>query len=109
MDVYAVLNDPIIETTPSFLGRLYWPYLTFNALEATAWIVIAIIIVVRMIRFGRSFWESAYAFSFLLFGLSDVIEIQGTTLLLLLFKLACLAAIFGIRPHSLTRHGGRVF
>jgi hypothetical protein len=33
----------------------------------------------------------------------------GTTLMLLLFKLACLAAILGLRSQWLAKHGGRLF
>ena len=49
-------------------------YHYFNLFEAMAWILLAILVLVRYLHRRSSTWEIAYAFAFLLFGLSDIRE-----------------------------------
>ncbi len=104
--MYDVLNFPLINTANDTLGSYRTPYVVFNSIEAAVWVLIAAWILVRWARRGKSKLELLYALSFVLFGLSDVIETFGLTLLLLLMKAACLLAIIGFRAAVLPTYPG---
>lgn len=93
MDLYAILDYRLIDTASPVMADYNWVYLPFNAVEALIWFGCA----------GRVAWHhrqtaprgavAAQAAAFVLFGLSDVMELWATTPLLLLFKLAVLLAL----------------
>ena len=108
MSLRDLLDLRLIDPQGDALGAYRSPYLVFNGVEAAIWLGCGIFVAVRAVRAGITGRELAYAGSFALFALSDAIEMQGTTPLLLLFKLACLLAIVGFRREALARHGGRL-
>ncbi len=108
-DAYAILNHLLIDPRGNTLGVIRWPYLIFNAVEALCWLGISLAILVRFGKHRKTKAELAYALSFFAFGLSDVIETSGTTLLLLLFKGACLLAILSYRRNIMPLYGTKRF
>jgi hypothetical protein len=96
-DLYQVCNFLLINTRDDSLGAVKWPYLIFNAGGAVCWLGVAVAILRRHLKFRKSKSEVGYMLAFMAFGLSDFIETSGTTLLLLLFKGACLLAILACR------------
>ena len=92
-DLYAFMDWKLIDTASPWIADYNWLYLPFNALEALAWLVCAVVTWRRHRhrRPARVVWFQVLAFA--LFGLSDVIELSGTTPLLLLFKLALIIAL----------------
>jgi hypothetical protein len=69
----------------------------WDAVAAVCWLGVAVAILRRHLKFRKSKSEVGYMLAFMAFGLSDFIETSGTTLLLLLFKGACLLAILACR------------
>ena len=91
--MWDILNHPLIDTSSPLLEGYWWFYVPFNTAEAAAWFGFAVFILGRYIRHRKSWYELLYAASFVLFGITGVIETHSTTLWLLGFKGACLLAI----------------
>ena len=107
MNPYRLYNLMLIETDfPNVQGGM-WVYVAFNFVEALAWHAFAIFVLYRFLRRRKTRVELLYAFSFLLFGLSDLIEMGGLSVGLLLFKGACIAAILAARQHVLHFYPGK--
>lgn len=87
----------IVETGwPAIEGGM-WIYVGFNFAEALAWLAFAAFVICRWIRNRKTRYEWVYAGSFLLFGVSDLLEMAGLTVGLLLFKAGVLLAIISSR------------
>lgn len=108
-DAYTLLNRLLIDPRDESLEVFRWPYLVFNAVEALCWLGIAMAIFFRFLKYRKTNAELAYALSFLAFGLDEVIETSGTSLLLRLFKGACLMAILGFRQFIRPLYAARWF
>ncbi|MEM7395135.1 MAG: hypothetical protein AAF492_22615 [Verrucomicrobiota bacterium] len=102
--MYAFLNRKIVETDFPKIQGYDWFYIPFNALEAAIWFGLCAYVLGRYGRHRTSRYEPLYALSFFAFGCSDVIELYGTTVLLLLFKGACLVAILMSRKVVLAHY-----
>ena len=109
MNLYDIVNYTVIDTQNGSLGLYQIPYVVFNTTEALIWLYVAVAILVRYLRHGKDKIEILYFLSFLAFALSDVIETSGTTLLLLLFKGACILAIIGYRRKILMQYGSKYY
>lgn len=110
-DIYQIadqLNQLLINPRDDSLGRIRIPYLIFNSVEALCWLVVAVAIFWRYWKHRKSSSEIGYSMAFLAFALSDMIETSGTTLMLLLFKGACLLAIHGYRSWIRPLYGSRL-
>jgi hypothetical protein len=93
IDIYQILNFKILDTSWPIMQEYNWVYQPFNAIEAAIWLGY---IPRTIIKYGKSAPRSIIALqciSFLLFSLSDVIEISSTSVLLILFKAAVLIAL----------------
>lgn len=75
----------------------------FNLLEATAWFVFAVLVLLRWRRYQRSTLELLYVFAFLTFGISDLIEAWQLTSWLLWCKLVNLIVLLIVRRTVLCR------
>ena len=91
--MWNALEYPIIETGFPHLEGYWWVYVPFNIAEALAWLAIACFIFVRYLRHRRTWYELQYCASFVLFAVTDLVEVYGTTPWLLGLKAACLLAI----------------
>ena len=103
-DVYTVLNFRVIDTSWEVMRTYNWIYQPFNVVEGMIWWW-------YIVKTARNYWRicphllvGLQCFAFLLFGLSDLMEVQATTVLLVLFKGAILVAlILGHRALLATR------
>ena len=75
----------------------------FNFVEATCWFVFAALVLRRSRKHHRSPLESWYAFAFILFGVSDVIEAWSLTSWLLWWKGINLVALYRLRRTVMTQ------
>lgn len=89
-DIYGILNYRLID--PASIEPIWYrrSYLIFNYIEAAIWFIIALYLPFRF-RHDRALVLQMIAL--VAFGFSDLIECQGTTLLLLLYKGALLLAL----------------
>lgn len=76
----------------------------FNFVEAAAWFVFAVLVLSRWGRHHKSGLELWYALTFVLFGISDLVEAQHLTSWLLWWKGANLVALFWLRRTVLRQH-----
>gem|GEM_PF-2034367 len=112
IDAVAVLNwlnTPWIQTTYPNLTGYDVLYVPFNAAEALAWFAIAVFVLIRWARYRRTRYEWVYAAAFGLFGLTDLIEMNATTPMLLMLKSACILAIISGRKTVLMNYPGAKF
>ena len=93
MSGWHLITYPLIDTASPSLGRYRVVYISFNVAEAAAWFAIAVFVCYRYMRHRKTWYELLYALSFVLFGVTDLIETHSTTVWLLGFKAACLLAI----------------
>jgi len=107
--MYEFLNYHIIDTSDDSLAAFKQPYIVFNTLEALVWFGCSVWVLVRYRKNAGSGLEVLYFLAFLAFGLTDVIETFGTTVLLLLTKGCCLLALIPLRQFSLVRYPGSRF
>lgn len=105
VNVYSFANYLFIDTSDDSLGSFRVPYIIFNGFEAIIWFGCSILVLNRHLKTGKHRHEILYALAFALFGLSDVIETSGTSLLLILFKAACLLALATLRKQAMVAHG----
>jgi hypothetical protein len=80
------------------------PYHWFNLFEGTAWLVFAVLVLVRYARHRQSTLELWYALAFALFGLSDYREAWILESWLIWAKLANLAALAWLRSVVMRRY-----
>jgi hypothetical protein len=88
-----VLIDPDLKTW----GFVYSWYVGFNAFEASAWFAFCLFVASRFALHRKTWYEILYALSFLVFGVSDLMEIYQTTVGLLIVKGIILASILACR------------
>ena len=74
----------------------------FNLFEATAWFACGVFVGGRYLRCQKSLIELAYSISFLLFGMTDLIEAYRLTSWLLWFKLMILLPLIRLRRYVRT-------
>jgi len=77
---------------------------SFNLVEAAAWFLFALLVFLRWKRHRRSSLELWYVLAFLLFGLSDLIEMWSLTSWLLWWKGINLVTLFLIRRSVMKRY-----
>lgn len=82
-------------------------YVGFNAVEALIWFSLAAFVWVRWAKNQRSALEHLYAISFVVFGLTDLLEMDHYTASLLLLKGFVLATILLCRHLVLMHYAGR--
>ena len=110
MSLVDTLTYRIVEVSHDQLGPFEIFYFGFNALEAVAWFTFATIVLVRWSHFRKSWLELMYSLLFVLFGISDVIEIFIYPLWLLIAKAAILVSLLLARRHLVQNHySGRKF
>ena len=106
MDIADYWNYTLMRTDWSDVDMGRWIYVGFNWLEAAIWIYLSIFVLVRQIRNRKSQWGYLYSLSFILFGLSDIIESDSLTIGLLMFKIAVFASILCSRKLVLQDYPG---
>ena len=99
MTPVKLLNYHIVDVSHEELGPFEIFYFGFNAIEALAWFTFAVIVLSRWHRNRKTKLEIAYSALFLVFGLSDVMEIIAYPLWLLLVKGVILTGLFLTRRH----------
>jgi hypothetical protein len=99
-------NYTLMKTDWSDVDMGRWIYVGFNWLEAAIWIFLGLFVLVRQIRSRKSQWAYLYSFSFLLFGLSDIVESDSLTIGLLMFKIAVFGCIICSRKIALQDYPG---
>lgn len=87
-------------------GFVYHLYVGFNALEACAWFAFCLFVAIRFAARRRTWYEVLYSLSFLVFGISDVMEMHHTTVGLLIAKGVILASILACRKVALGFYPG---
>ena len=92
-DVYEILNYKVLDTSWPEMQAYNWIYQPFNAIEALIWIRYIPRTIIKYGNKASRFIISLQCLSFLLFSLSDIIEINSTSVLLILFKGAVLLAL----------------
>ncbi|WP_373652161.1 hypothetical protein [Schlesneria sp. DSM 10557] len=94
--------------SPFMLSEIACHY--FNFVEATAWLIFAVLVFRRWEIHRRSPMEVPYALSFVLFGISDVIEAWILTSWLLWWKAVNLIVLFLLRRMIMRNYpGSRLF
>lgn len=102
--LFELLTYRIVDVSRENLGTYRLFYVGFNAFEAVAWFTFASIVLCRWNRNRKSRREVMYSLLFLLFGISDVIEIVFYPLWLLLAKAIILAGLLLTRRHLIRVH-----
>lgn len=105
----AVLLHELVRTDFESLTPWTIAYISFNAIEAIAWFTIAAIVARRALRGRAGLLEWLYAASFIIFGVTDLLEIVAMPIWLLAVKGIVLGAILLLRAEVLTRHPGARF
>ena len=85
-DWYQFLNYKIIDTSSEVMSEYNWIYIPFNAIESMIWFFCSIRVWMKYRKNMDFPAKFIYSMAFLLFSLSDIIELSATTPLLLLFK-----------------------
>ncbi len=106
MEVADYWNYRLMKTDWSDVDLGRWVYVGSNWVEAAIWIALGIYVLVRQVRNNRSSWGYLYSLSFLLFGLSDIIESDSLTIGLLMFKIAVFGCILCSRKLVLQDYPG---
>jgi hypothetical protein len=105
--VVRLLRHEILRTDFERFSGFAWFYVSFNVLETLIWLGIAIFIIRRALRGGAPRGDQlAYAGAFILFGVSDLLEVVALPVWLLLAKGIVLAAIVLLRRRVLRRYPG---
>ena len=78
-------------------------YHWFNIAEGVAWVVFAILVLMRFSQHRKSKLELWYAFTFLLFGITDFREAWQQSSPLIWIKLLILIALLWLRKVVLTK------
>jgi hypothetical protein len=106
---YDILNYEIIcVQRPSLIGWNVF-YVIFNYIEAVFWFGIALYVLFRYIKNRKTWYELLYTLSFFVFGVTDLIEVWGMTLGVLLLKGVCLLAIFQGRKLVIEKYPDKKF
>ncbi len=106
MTISDIANHLLVDPTSDALVDYAPWYVGFNWIEACCWFAFAAFILIRHLRFRRTWFEPMYALSFLVFGLTDVVETGGLTVLLLLLKMMCVIALIALRHLVIQHHPG---
>ena len=101
--VLNILNHRLVEVSHTNIGAWEVFYFSFNALEAVCWGVFALLVLLRWKKHRHSRLELFYALLFLLFGISDVIEIFVYPIWLLLAKGLVLFGLWWCRKTLIAR------
>ena len=94
---YRLIEIVLIDPDQKTWGFVYNLYVGFNAFEAVAWFAFCLFVAVRYIAHRKTWYEILYSLSFLVFGVSDVMEMHQTTIGLLVVKGIILASILACR------------
>ena len=89
-------SDSLVDDQPWYVG--------FNIFESACWLILAVVVAVRHLRYRKTPFEALYALAFLLFVFTDLVETTGLTVMLLLFNLACLLALIPSRKLVFARY-----
>lgn len=79
-------------------------YRGMNFVEGMLWFLLALLVTVRFLRNRRSALEPVYATLFLLFGVSDFVEMRAVDTWLILAKGAILLMLLAVRREVLRRY-----
>ena len=105
--LWAAFEFPLIRTDWQEVGWTQKLYVGFNAAEAILWWSLAIFVWIRWGRNRQTPLEHLYAISFVVFGLTDVLEMDRYTVGLLMLKGFVLASILLCRHLVLKQYPGR--
>jgi hypothetical protein len=103
---YRFLAIVLINPDLSTWGFVYYCYVGFNAFEAIAWFAFSLFVGIRFALHRQTWYEILYALSFLVFGVSDVMEMYQTTFGLLIAKGIILMSIIAGRKVALGYYPG---
>lgn len=81
-------------------------YVSFNAIEALIWFAVGSYVLIRYARRGKSAFNLMYAAAFAIFAISDLLEIVGYSLALLMLKAVTLGLILACRAIVLAEYPG---
>ena len=95
MDVYELLNYKILDTSSEIMSSYNWIYKPFNIIESIIWFIYIPKTILKYGNRNNRYLIALQCFNFLLFGISDIIELFATTVLLVLFKMAILLSLIG--------------
>lgn len=109
MSIAEIANHLLVDPASEALVDYAPWYVGFNWFEAVCWFAFALFVLIRHLRYRRTWFEPMYALTFVVFGLSDVIETAGLTVLLLLLKMVCVIALIALRHIVVQHHPGRRF
>jgi hypothetical protein len=84
-------------------GSLNLAYHCFNLLEGTIWLIFALLVLARFVRWRRSWLEIVYATMFFAFGLTDFREAYRLESWLILLKGANLVLLLWLRREVIRR------
>jgi hypothetical protein len=96
------LTYRLVDLDHTNIGLLEVFYFGFNGFEAVAWFVIAAIVFRRWQRNRKTGLEVAYALLFLLFGITDVLELDSLPVWRLLVKAVICVMLFAVRYRIIT-------
>lgn len=105
--LWSFFDAPLLRTDWTSTGWGQQLYIGFNAMEALIWFCVAVFIWVRWAKNRQSAIEHLYAISFVVFGLTDLLEMDHYTASLLLLKGFVLATILLCRHLVLKHYAGR--
>lgn len=94
---YDLLAIKIVDPNRIEWGWFYDVYEWFNAFEAVFWFGFCLFVAVRFVMHRKTYYEILYSLSFLVFGISDVMEVNHTTLGLLIGKGIILTSLIACR------------
>jgi 4-amino-4-deoxy-L-arabinose transferase-like glycosyltransferase len=98
------LSYSLVSISYENIGPLQIFYFGFNSIEAIAWFIFAAYVLSRWVKHRKSNVEILYSLSFLLFGITDILELDKLPVWLLLVKGVILVSILLARHHLLKNH-----
>jgi hypothetical protein len=93
MDINTILNYKILDTTAEYMQSYNWIYQPFNLIEGIIWLLYVPKTIMKYWKNADKQMVTWQAVSFILFALSDFIEMNSTSVLLILFKFSILVAL----------------
>jgi hypothetical protein len=104
-----LFNYELISTSWTDLDNAKWIYIVFNGLEALIWFGLAIFVLIRHWAIDQKVWVFIYGFSFIIFGLSDCLEVNSLPVWLLLLKGVTFLLIMAARKIVLSRYAANSY
>lgn len=99
-----ILHYKLVDINYSEIGVLQVFYFGFNAIEALAWLLFASYVIKRWLINKQSPLEIVYAILFVVFGLTDLLELVNLPIWLLGLKIMTLACLLLMRRHLITNY-----